>query len=48
MTLKLKDNLEFESYIKTNKWHITSSTSHGFFTVDKLLNYINDRTKWNI
>jgi len=39
---------EFDSLIKRNQWHITESHAHGAFTLDKLRNYVNDRTKWEV
>lgn len=38
----------FDEFIKGFKWLVDTGTSHGAFTMDKLRNYINDRTKWDV
>ena len=39
---------KFDQLIQKNQWHITESHAHGAFTLDRLRNYVNDRTKWDI
>ena len=42
---KIKLGKVRDEYMKPRKWHITSSTTHGSFTVRKLMEYVNSKTE---